>query len=76
MADYLVLHKQNGARGPEGWKVLALKRDRPLTQAGATEALRESYQGPGRYAILRADNARTVTIEANPAIVDDASPEF
>lgn len=34
------------------------------------------YQGPGKYGVIRADNARTVTVAAEPKLTPDASPNF
>lgn len=78
MADYLILKQESGAApGPGGWQVVNLAKNKTADVAGATAALTESYNGPGRYGVVRADNARTVTLsQAAPAITDDPSPAW
>lgn len=76
MADYLILKKNETQTGPEAWKVMNLVKGKTADQAGATAALTESYNGPGKYGVLRADNARTVTVGTTPKLTEDETPEF
>ena len=76
MADYLILKKDSTKTGPQAWAVVNLVRDKTADAAGAVAALKESYNGPGKYGVLRADNARTANVVATPAITEDPSPEF
>jgi hypothetical protein len=84
MADWLVLKRDPDLKGPEGWRVVHMGRDKTADVAGATAALDEGIQGPGKYGVVRADNARTVnvtigdpvTIQPDPNVVVDPSAEF
>jgi predicted Zn-dependent protease len=77
MADYLILKKDPTRTGPEAWQVLALSRNKTADAAGAQQALAESYTGDGKYGVLRADNARTVTVtHGAPTLTEDTTPEF
>ena len=76
MADYLVLLKTPEKTGPSAWSVINKVNGKTADEAGATAALVESYQGPGKYGVIRADNARTVTVAAEPKLTPDASPNF
>jgi predicted Zn-dependent protease len=77
MADYLILKKDPTRTGPEAWQVLALSRNKTADAAGAQQALAESYTGDGKYGVLRADNARTVSVtHGPPTLAEDTVPEF
>jgi hypothetical protein len=76
MANWLILKRNEQHTGPSAWGVVNLIKDKTADAAGAMEALRESYDGPGKYGILRADNARTVTVKTVPEFADDPTPEF
>lgn len=77
MADYLVLRKTGEETEIGSWSILKKVDGKTADATGQLEALRESYEGPGRYAILRADQARTGTIEANPSLTEDSpSPNW
>lgn len=83
MADYLILKRNppdslgNPPTGVGSWRVVNLVRNKTADVAGATAALNESFSGAGKYGILRADNARTVTMaDAPPQITDDPAPVF
>ncbi len=76
MADWLILKKDPNSEGAEAWQVVSLAREKTADAAGATEALVESYRGPGRYGIVRADNARTVDVEPNPKIKEHPTPSW
>lgn len=77
MADYLVLKRdKNGATGAASWRVVTFAQNKTADVAGATEALKEGYTGPGRYGVVRADNARTVQVADNPAITEDPAPSW
>src|SRR5262245_60709857 len=81
MADYLILRRReddpdSALSGADAWEISNLVRDKTADTNGETAAIRESYRGPGRYGIVRIDNARTVVIEATPKLTDDPSPQF
>ena len=76
MADYLVLKKTPDQTGPTSWAVVNFLTGKTADNAGATEALKESYSGPGRYGVVRADNARTTNITVDPKVTDDSSPTW
>lgn len=76
MADYLILRKDPDQTGPTSWSVVNLIRGKTADAEGATAALTESYDGPGKYGIVRVDNALTATVAATPTIVEDESPDF
>lgn len=77
MADFLVLKREpNGTPGPKGWKVINYLQGKTADATGATEALKESYNGPGRYGVLRCDNGRTSLIQDAPTFTDDPAPSW
>jgi hypothetical protein len=53
MADYVVLKLE--ADG--SWGTPRVILEKTATEAGASEAAKESYTGPGTYCVLRLDNA-------------------
>jgi hypothetical protein len=75
MADWMVL-KKDDSETPPVWEVLDIKREKTADAAGATQALRETINGPGHYGIVRADNAQTAQVVLDPTITPDAIPQF
>lgn len=76
MADYVVLKKDDNATGPKAWKVLNRVTGQTADAAGAREAIRLSYDGPGKYGALRSDNAMTAQVDAIPQATADTTPEW
>jgi hypothetical protein len=84
MADWLILKKNPDLTGAKAWYCVHLGKNKTADAAGATEALMEAIQGPGKYGVIRADNGRTVRVEIDepvvtrpdPTVIEDSAPEF
>ena len=76
MADYLVLKRPTGETSTEAWKVIAVQDGLSADAAGAAEAVRLSYSGPGQYGALRADQGKTADVTEEPVISPHSTPQF
>lgn len=76
MADYLILKKDPERVEPTAWQVVNISREKNADEAGARAALDESYDGPGKYGVVRVDNARTATVTESPSVTEDEASEF
>lgn len=84
MADYIVFKQkqvssQQALRelGIKAWDILDLQEGFTADDAGALGAVKASYDGPGHYGVIRADNGRTGWVDLSDVSIDvDVSPEW
>lgn len=77
MADFIVMFKKYPEKpGVDAWVPITKKDGLTSDAAGAQTAIETSYEGPGRYAALRADNSLTAEVLATPAVTADSTPTY
>ena len=77
MADYIVIRKTDPeSTDPKDWKVVGYHTGLSANGAGMMEALRLSYEGPGRYGALSATEGATALVTEVPKVTADAEAKF